>query len=510
MYSIFYLDIKESGKSSDSLVVTYYMLSFSGQYITAREDEKDYGVVRYQTEEQAVTKVAELINSVCSDLDSLLILSGRSDLTDFLLKVEDRLYVSAHLTWQRLQDYLGCPSFSLFEIYSHYYNIDESYGLMELIDGLISGVVRCKYGLQFEESSSFLVIQPLSRGDSAIVTFAWAKVSVNGEVTILGTEQCILPDAEDNYCRVGLFFKRLETKVAATGVVFKSLVPVFYTVQYYNTYRNIMRDMDAVEFSSPVFLQGLLFSVLSDRLKRKIGSSYFKLMRVLSDRIREEYYMAALRLCTIIKLVSSDVRWSVSEGELKVDGVLKKDFSSDMLAVDYNIPLRYGVVLDCEGNANGGCSEVGGIIFGYNKSKSIFVKLETFYFKRIDFNDGMQDILSRYSSISGKTSGFTIPVLTYGKTDEVMISNELQESTTRGLRKRLQKSLSFIDAQDFIHSYLETSTEDTEGLPNRKLSTVAAYLGVKIVSPKHNALSDAKTLFNVIAYICFAGEELSI
>lgn len=509
MYSVLYLDVKESDKQSGSLILTYYMLSFSGQYITTKENEKEYGVSRYQSEEQVVSKVAELVNSVCSDLDTLLILSGRSDLTDLLSKVEERLYVPAKLTWQRLQDYLECPNFTLFEIYSHYFNVDESYGLMEIIDGLISGVVRCKYGSRFEESSSFLVIQPLVRGDLAIITFAWAKLSVNNEVTILGTEQCSLPDVEDNYCRVGVFFKTLETKIASTGVAYDSLIPVFYTEQYYNTYRNLMRGMDVEVYSEPVYLQDLLLSCVTSRLRDKIGSSYSKMMRVFSDRIREEYYLAALRLCTILKLVSTEIKLCVNDERLEATGILRKDFSSDVLAPDYKLSFRYGIVLDCEGNAKGGCSEVGGIIFGYNKQRNIIVKLETFHFKRMEFTEGMQDILNRYSAVSGRYIGGTIPVLTYGKTDEIMIGNEMTESVPRSIRKRIQKSLNFIDAQDFINEYLEKSP-DSSGMENRKLSTVAAHLGVKIISPKHNALSDAKTLFNVLAYICFTGEELVI
>lgn len=509
MYSVLYLDIKESDKQSGSLILTYYMLSFSGQYITAKENEKDYGVSRYQSEEQAVAKVAELVNSVCSDLDTLLILSGRSDLTEFLLKVEEHLYLPAKLSWQKLQDYLECPNFTLFEVYSRYFNIDEYDGIMEVIDGLISGVVRCKYGGRFEESSSFLVIQPLVRGDYAIITFAWAKLSVNNEVTILGTEQCTLPTSEDNYCRVGVFFKTLQTSISATGVVFDSLIPVFYSEQYYNTYKNLMRGMDVIEYSNPVLLQDLLLNTLSPALRSKIGSSFVRLMRIFSDRIREDYYLAAYKLCSVLSDISIDVGLSIQSGSLVTSRLLKKDFSSDILAPDYSLPFRYGIVLDCEGTSSGGCSEVGGIIFGYNKHKGVFVKLETFYFKRIEFSTGMQDIIDRFSEVTGRYIGGSIPVLTYGKTDEVMISNELMESVPRSMRKRIKKLLNFIDAQDFITSYLETSS-DSEGLENRKLATVAAHLGVKIVSPKHNALSDAKTLFNVLAYICFGGKELSI
>lgn len=509
MYSVLYLDIKESDKQSDSLILTYYMLIFSGQYITARESEKEYGVSRCQSKEQAVAKVAELVNSVCSDLDTLLILSGRSDLTEFLTEVEEHLYIPAKLSWQRLQDYLECPNFTLFEIYSHYFNVDASDGLLEVIDGLISGVVRCKYGSLFEDSSSFLIVQPLVRGNYAIVTFAWAKLTISSEVVILGTEQCTLSLAEDNYCRLGMFFKTLETKVSSSGVAYDSLIPVFYSEQYFNTYRNLIRGMDVVSYDNPVYLQDLLLSTISLGLRNKIGSSYARLMRVFSDRIRESYSLAAYELCSALRSVSSDVRLCIQDGRLNAQGVMKKDFSSDVLAHDYKLSFKYGIVLDCEGNSNGGCSEVGGVIFGFNTNKGIFVKLETFYFKRVEFESGIQDIITRYSEITGRYLGTTIPVFTYGKTDEIMINNELTESVPRTIRKRVKKSFKFIDSQDFINKYL-TSSDDGVGLENRKLPTVAAHLGVKIVSPKHNALSDAKTLFNVLAYICFtgSGEEL--
>jgi len=504
MYNILYIDyFRESGKQSDSLIATYYMLQYSGRYITAREEEKEYDTIRCQ-EEQLISKIAELINSVYLDLDTLLILTSQNDLGDMLNKVNERLYIPADLNWVRIQDYLGYPNYSLFDLYTHYFSVNETHTRLELIDMLLTGVVRYKHGASKDDISGFLIIHPLVRGNCAIMTFAWIKLSVDGTSEILGSEQCILPNADDNYCRLGCFFKQLETSITMSGITFGSLLPTFYSEQYYCTYRNIILNMDVPEFTSHSYLQDLLLSCLPRYMRQCVHNSFAKLIRVFSNKISDEHQFSAMRLCNIMQ---SDIGLAIKDGALVTQKQFYKDFSSDVIATDYNLPFKYGVILDCEGTSTGGCSEVGGIIYGYNKSKGMLLKIETFYFKQYDFLEGMQSLIERFGIVSGRHFG-NIPVLTYGKTDEIMLQNELHESTSRSLRKKIQKSFIFLDAQDIIGEYLDSI--DTSDLGNRKLSTVAKFVGVRVATPKHNALSDAKTLFNILAYLCFIEREMKL
>ena len=498
-YDILYLDIKEPENSSGSLVLTYYMLSCSGLYIRADESEKEYGVIRVRDIEQAVAKVAELVNSICSDLDALLILSGRSDLTYLLSKVEDCLYVSANLNWESLQSYLNCEGMTMFELYSHFFNVSPEDDFMCIIDKLISGVVRYKHGSLFEETCSIIIIQPLVRGRTSVLTFSWAMVNFRGELTVLGSEQCMLINEGDNYCKLGIFFKELETKIAESGTTLDGLVPVFYTESYYKTYRNLVDGMDVSLFSNHICLTSVVLDTLPETFKTRIGSSFSNFMRVFSSKVSLDYKLSSKELCSVIRSLSENLKMSVSDsGGLSIEGTFDKDFSSDTLSSSVDVPMKYVVVLDCEGVPARGCSEVGGVIAAYNLQSRIFVKVETFKFRQVDFVEGLQAIYDRFVFHAGRSYGQGIPVLTYGKLDAVMIKDELKNTCNKSTYKRLSKLFNFIDAQEKIYSYLDKLGVD---LFNRKLNTVAKYLGVRVVYPLHDSLNDAKTLFNVIGYL---------
>lgn len=140
----------------------------------------------------------------------------------------------------------------------------------------------------------------------------------------------------------------------------------------------------------------------------------------------------------------------------------------------------YGIILDTEGDgpsAEYGVRELGGIIYCRNGTRLTI--LDTFY---SDIHL-LEDVLKQAIQVIKSLQPGHIRVFTYGSLDRTMLYHSISNKTF--------KQLSFHD----IAPSLAQAYNKSEGIKQSKL---AEKLGVLVHKPKHSALADAKTLYNIL------------
>lgn len=140
----------------------------------------------------------------------------------------------------------------------------------------------------------------------------------------------------------------------------------------------------------------------------------------------------------------------------------------------------YGIILDTEGDgpsAEHGVRELGGIIYCRNGTRLTI--LDTFY---SDIHL-LEDVLKQAIQVIKALQPGHIRIITYGSLDKVMLYHSISNKTF--------KQLSFHD----IAPALALVYNKNEGIKQSKL---AEKLGVLVHRPKHSALADAKTLYNIL------------
>lgn len=500
MFSILYLEISELGSNKYSFL--YYMLDFSGNYIGSTEREKEYGEESNISMNDMLNKLAELINSLGSEASNIDILTdiGYEHLVNKILKrVEAYLYVNTGtpLVARGLGQVMGFSWVSLFDIYTMNFGVPESRNKIDMIDRVVTYYVVRDCG-----NGTFLIMHLAKRYGCYILTSCWMTVNVNLKVSILGRKSSYFDLSEDNYIPLNIYFTELKLALADSGLSLDSVRVLFYSEMMRKQFENWARrhglyNKDA-SFIKPILIWESLSQLIKPKLRELIGDSQNMFMRIFSSITKMDYSLSAYDLARILVNLYPQMNFQVSGSRLISDKMFCKDFSSDIpVDIDLKKGFRFGIIMDCEGNPYGGCSEVGGIIFAY--AQHMLVKLETFSFKNRDFVEGVQSIITAYTEKTGRyLPSRGIPILTYGGSDAGMIERELQESSSRQLRRKIEKSFQFVDCQGYVFDFL---VENKIELDNKKLSTVANFFGVEIVRPVHSGLNDAKTLFNVLSRI---------
>lgn len=173
-------------------------------------------------------------------------------------------------------------------------------------------------------------------------------------------------------------------------------------------------------------------------------------------------------------------------GYLRVSGYVYKDYS-DCTGHISGRGWRYALVVDCEGKPSGvltdGCRQLGGVLYAVRDS--LMIPLHKFI-----VNDGIiEDTLSGVHKMYTQAGGFGVcDVYVFGKSDIVMLESSISN--------RLFKRFNFIDCTFEVKGKL---SDDFVG--KATLSNIARYLGVFVARPRHNALADARTLFNILSRI---------
>lgn len=185
-------------------------------------------------------------------------------------------------------------------------------------------------------------------------------------------------------------------------------------------------------------------------------------------------------------------------GKLFAKGKIYKDFSNCTSTITGYSDCSYGVIIDCEGkigmsgSLSDGCRELGGLI--WCRRKEILVSVEQFSCDEVLFEDTLIRVMRSMRSLSG---GKKFSVLTFGKSDKKMFESSLKSLCSARVFKQVSGTFRFVDCKRFIDSYVSDMEQKAT------LSNIARHLGVLVLTPRHKALNDARTLLNVLAMLLF-------
>lgn len=499
MFSVLYFEVYEDSASSYSFL--YYLLNYSANHLTVVENEKDYGEKHGLTEEEVIYEIADLLNSLGGNARNIIIVTDvvYKQLAQHLTnKAEAYLYIDRGMPFvvKDIAEEFGQSGLSLFDLYSSRFGVSDLCKI-DMINNLLVDLAMSKD----TSNTAIIFIKTVRKADFLVITTAWGALGVNHSVTQLGYNNICLDLHTDNYLEINKFMLSLRKNIAISGLSFDTLIPIFYSGSNAIEFNNLLRKYGIKPIENSLSFMDLLISISHRNLWMKEANlqSNDVFMRLFSGVLRDRYIVTAKELIQVFDNMSQKLDLVLSDDRRSFlhSGTYYKDFSSDTLSRDFKNGYNYAVIVDCEGTSYGGCKEVGGLIVAYGKGN--LAKIETFYFKQRDFSDGISNVISRYEQITGRyLPARGIPVVTYGGSDENMILGELKENSSRLARRRFKSQFDFIDSQGYIFDYLDDTGLRLE---NRHLSDIAEGLGVEVITPKHNALNDAKTLFNVLSRI---------
>ena len=499
MFSVLYFEVYESSASSYNFL--YYLLNYSANHLTVVENEKNYGEKYGLTEREVISEIVDLLNSLGGNVGNLTIVTDavyKQLAQHFVNEAKAYLYISRGMPFvvKNIAEEFGQKDLSLFDLYTSRFGVSDLCKI-DMINNLLVDLAMSKD----RSNTAIIFIKTVRKADFLVITAAWGVLGVNHSVTQLGYNNICLDLHTDNYLEVNKFMRSLKKDIAISGLSFDSLIPIFYSGSNAIEFNNLVRKYGIKPIENSISFTDLLMSVSHRNLWMRESNlqSNEIFMRLFSGVLRLKYIVTAKELIQVFDNLSQKLSFVLSydRRSFQHSGIYYKDFSSDIILRDFKNGYSYAVIMDCEGTSYGGCKEVGGLIIAYGGGN--LAKIETFYFKQRDFSEGISNVVSRYEQITGRylpTRG--IPVITYGGSDKNMILGELKETSSRLARRRFKSQFEFIDSQGYIFEYL-----DGIGLVSgeRHLSDIAENLGVEVIVPKHNALNDAKTLFNVLSRI---------
>lgn len=428
-----------------------------------------------------------------------------SDLSKFLSNMNCEVLIYTLYSFSKLSEYLsshqnsnfklsllnvslGLPeNWGLYEIFSYYFDSGSIVSKDEMLDVILSSVINCDTNLQYSYCVLFF--------RDNVYTFSWFSIGNNSAIKILGNDSIKLNNESTKVYALGKFMKCLRYKMAKTGC---NITKTQFLVW----------DSSCISFDISNYIIGFKsLDYIFSNIKNLSTLDYNSLMRLLSTDIKMNYNFSASEFTKVLSSSSKllDLK-SSSDGVLTYKDSFIKDYSSCISSEIDKTRAKWGIILDCEGNKDNasGLRELGGIIFyRYN---NIMINVETFECGEILLEETLQQVLRNYEEhINRYIPMRGIDIYTFGSVDACMIEDSLKSVSTKQFRKRIKKLFRYQDCRDYIMSYLSAKNIDID--KKKTLSNIASSLGVQVISPKHSALCDSKTLFNVLAYILQETDE---
>lgn len=344
---------------------------------------------------------------------------------------------------------LGLPNMGYYEIFNYFFISTQNLTDEELYMILDKAFIQ--------SSSQYCFCLKLHN------TFCW--FTVTDKVNILGKLQFSTTVSLQN---IGAFIKQLRFSIVKSGIrldhikflVWDDKVDLKHFENYIIQYDNLQDFFNKIQGCS-----NLSYKAIIQLLQKEEYSSYNAeaFVRCLKDNFEEL-------------------------GLYEQDGIL---YSTNLFYHKDYVGLRspiidpkncsYGIILDTEGkgsDAQQGVREIGGIIYCRNGNRLTI--LDTFY------SDSYlaEDVLKQAMQLVKSLQPGHIRVHTYGDFDRKLLYYSISDKT--------YKQLSFHD----ISTALVVKYNNGRSIKQSKL---AEKLGVLVHKPKHSALADAKTLFNILA-----------
>lgn len=457
-FRIIYCELKESENDS----FTYFMIDYENTGNLIKDLKKSSGIC---------SCIDNLIKNVDGDV---FVFSQYS--YDELKKLDIDVY--------RLSPFLGLPeNVGLYEVFSYCFDsCDIVLSKDEIIDVITSSVLTDITDMQYIYCVFFK--------NKNMYSFSWFYIHNDSSITILGNSSLVIDDCNKEEYLFGKYIKSLRYKMALSGCCINHIKFLTWNSSCVND--TVLRYLRSV-----CYLEDLFNSV------EGINSlSYFNIINLLSNDLKHSYkfssdeFVKALSQSSVkLGLKSSD-----KDNSLLCTNSFYKDYSVCISSSIEKQRAKWGIILDCEGNKNNksGLRELGGIIFC--RSNDILLLVETFKCTEILLEETLTQAIKNYELDIGRyIPARGIDVYTYGNYDEVMIEDSLRSISNKQFRKRIKKVFKYHDCREYIYNYLDDSRVSLD--EKKTLSNVASRLGVKVVTPKHDALADSRTLFNVLTFI---------
>lgn len=349
---------------------------------------------------------------------------------------------------------LGVSSdLGLYEIFSYFFE-----GKLETDDSMIQILENAFYN-----DSPYCFC--LKLGNS----FCWFTV---GETKLHIKGRLIFSEPISTYS-VGKFIKKLRYSIAKSGIALNKVIYLVWDKTDLKGFEGYLIKYD-------------LLSEFFDRIDGCRGLKCLNIMRLLSKERGGIISYNAEQFVECLNSSFSVLGLNEKDGVLYSRNIFYKDYSNCVSSLVSSKECSFGIVLDAEGvkgsdgALSNGVGELGGIIFC--RYKGLLLNVTTFNCDSKLVADTISQTIKRVRELTGD-SRKTIDTFIFGKSDIKMLQNSIPI--------KLFKQLTFIDCKPIIlkNYNLASSTQ----------SAIATELRVALIKPKHNPLSDAKTLFNILA-----------
>ena len=439
-FSIIYCEKRESTSKSDSFL--FYGIKYSNTGSLLKDIKKEQGVFNDINELRSVI-----------DNDTLVVTLNSFDILE---KYNIKSY--------KLTSLLNLPQqSSLYDIFSYYFDSgDEVLTNTCLISSILVYLLTQCVNIQYTYCVYYC--------RNSTYSFCWFYITTDSKVTILGDTAFTVERSSCSDFLIGKFKKQLRFNLITSGACCSQV--------RYLSLDTFIQEIDCLN-----------------------GLTYEKALHILSTNLvinlkytAKEFILALSQSSGVLNL------HSLSDGTIESVSSFSKDYSiCDCTTID-KTRGAWGIILDCEGNKNNntGLRELGGIIFcRYN---NILLSVQTFQCSEVLLEETLQQVIRDYEVNLGRyIPSRGIDVITFGGTDEVMIEASLHTVSSKQFRRKIKRLFRYHDCRDFIYDYITDSKITVNG--RKSLSNIAVALDVPIIRPKHSALADSRTLFNILAFI---------
>lgn len=483
IFSSLYIEVNESDKAG-SFILTYYLYNNSARYTLCNDKEKAYDIIKDLSYEDLCSSVSGLLANIKNNV----VIYTFNNL-DFVRRLTGDKY-----TIYNLGKHLGVLCSNIFDIFNFYFSSKNILTKIEMIDCIFS--YKISKDISDNKSNVGLFLSASTVENKVIVSFcAFVKDNNSSLNKIISDEYIITVDDYlfYNKCKIK---QNICYKLARYGISEKSICPIFFSSVESKCFESIFNKIENKQYVIEVLssINNINLADFNSFIKYIVStsSSYCKFSK------------SAVYLFLAFKKLDESLDFNISGNTIMHNSsVYYKDYSSSIDSLSSKAGVRYGIILDCEGSITDGCSELGGII--YAKKDNKLIKLETFSYKKRYVVEGISELIDSYERVTERyIPARGISVLTYGFNDNKMILASISGNSNKGLRKKVQKYFNFIDIRSYVYDYIDYNNISVK---DRKLSTVADVLSVKVIRPKHNALNDSKTLFNILSKILESTKE---
>lgn len=395
-------------------------------------------------------------------------------------EIENELIKSkiSDIKLHRLSSYLSLPIDStLYDIFSYYFDSDgEELTDLNILNIILSSILMCNNNMKYIYCMCFLCNFEYS--------FTWFYINDNSYIKILDSSSFILDNQDLFSYKFGNFKKLLRYKVAKLGYNIKNIRFLTFGSNIFSNY--LSNYIDLLDILSSI--NGI----------NSLGYKY--IVRLLSNDIKSNSKSNSLELVTALQQSSVNLGLKqLDNGEIYYKKLFRKDYSICTCNEFDKTRGKWGIILDCEGNRNNedGLRELGGIIFC--RYKNILLNVDSFECNEILLEETLQRVIKNFEEETGRyIPNRGINVYTFGGSDESMIDSSLRKVSNKQFRRKICKIFKFYDCRNKLYKFMD---DNNITFDDKSLSGIAQELGVYVVFPKHSAISDSRTLFNILAFI---------